>query len=131
MRDGKIGTRGDAFGRSLEPSRKDRQTAVRANCRRKTATGSATRSAQSRTASARIPVGAGQNQTRTPTAQVPKIFPKYQNPKAPFETWAGRGKQPRWLVSALKAGGKIEDFEIAVAVRGRGRAKVAGQSRRH
>jgi DNA-binding protein H-NS len=66
-----------------------------------------------------------------PRRKYPKVFPKYQNPKAPFETWAGRGKQPRWLVSALKAGGKIEDFEIAVAVRGRGRAKVAGQSRRH
>lgn len=66
-----------------------------------------------------------------PRRKYPKVFPKYQNPKAPFETWAGRGKQPRWLVSALKAGGKIEDFEISVAVRGRGRAKVAGQSRRH
>src|SRR5579863_2257965 len=29
----------------------------------------------------------------------PKVFPKYQNSKAPFETWSGRGKQPRWLVS--------------------------------
>jgi DNA-binding protein H-NS len=70
------------------------------------------------------------NQER-PRRKYPKVFPKYQNPKAPFETWAGRGKQPRWLVSALKAGGKIQDFEISVAVRGRTRAKVAGQSRRH
>jgi DNA-binding protein H-NS len=29
--------------------------------------------------------------------------------------WSGRGKQPRWLVSALKAGGKIEDFKISEA----------------
>ena len=66
-----------------------------------------------------------------PRRKYPKVFPKYQNPKAPFETWAGRGKQPRWLVSALKAGGKIADFEIPVAVRGRTKAKVVGHSRRH
>lgn len=42
----------------------------------------------------------------------PRVFPKYQNPSDPKETWSGRGKQPRWLVSALKAGGKIEDFRI-------------------
>lgn len=56
----------------------------------------------------------------------PRVFPKYQNSKAPFETWSGRGKQPRWLVSALKAGSKIEDFEIPLAVRGRVKAKAAG-----
>lgn len=58
----------------------------------------------------------------------PKVFPKYQNSKAPFETWSGRGKQPRWLVSALKAGNRVEDFEIPNAVRTKSRA--AGQSRR-
>jgi len=42
----------------------------------------------------------------------PRVFPKYQNPAEPSETWSGRGKQPRWLVSALKAGGTIEDFKI-------------------
>lgn len=47
----------------------------------------------------------------------PKVVPKYQNSKAPFETWSGRGKQPRWLVSALKAGKRIEDFEIPNALR--------------
>src|ERR1035437_1864950 len=41
----------------------------------------------------------------------PRVFPKYQNPSAPEETWSGRGKQPRWLVSALKAGSNIEDFK--------------------
>jgi DNA-binding protein H-NS len=34
----------------------------------------------------------------------------------------GRGKQPRWLVSALKAGRKIEDFEISDQTRGNARA---------
>ena len=43
----------------------------------------------------------------------PRVHPKYQNPSAPEETWSGRGKQPRWLVSALEAGGKVEDFRIA------------------
>lgn len=60
----------------------------------------------------------------------PKVFPKYQNSKAPFETWAGRGRQPRWLVSALKAGRKIEDFEIPPAVRGTPGVKAPGQNRR-
>jgi DNA-binding protein H-NS len=47
----------------------------------------------------------------------PRVLPKYQNPLVPTETWSGRGKQPRWLVSALKAGGNIEDFRISEAAR--------------
>jgi len=47
-----------------------------------------------------------------PRRRYPKVFPKYQNPAVPSETWSGRGKQPRWVVSALKAGKAIEDFEI-------------------
>jgi DNA-binding protein H-NS len=47
-----------------------------------------------------------------PRRKYPKVFPKYQNPAVPSETWSGRGKRPRWLVSALKAGGAIEDFKI-------------------
>jgi DNA-binding protein H-NS len=42
----------------------------------------------------------------------PRVFPKYRNPQVPSETWSGRGKQPRWLVAALKLGRKIEDFRI-------------------
>lgn len=42
----------------------------------------------------------------------PKVYPKYQNPLEPTETWSGRGKQPRWLVKALEEGGTIEDFRI-------------------
>jgi DNA-binding protein H-NS len=42
----------------------------------------------------------------------PRVFPKYRNPAKPLETWSGRGKKPRWLVAALKSGGKIEDFKI-------------------
>jgi DNA-binding protein H-NS len=42
----------------------------------------------------------------------PQVFPKYRNPAQPAETWAGRGKQPRWLTAQLKLGKKIEDFRI-------------------
>jgi DNA-binding protein H-NS len=43
----------------------------------------------------------------------PRVFPKYRNPKEPSETWSGRGKQPRWLVAALKSGHTMEEFVIA------------------
>jgi DNA-binding protein H-NS len=43
----------------------------------------------------------------------PRVHPKYRNPSAPGETWSGRGKQPRWLVAALKAGAKIDEFVIS------------------
>src|SRR5689334_10095514 len=38
----------------------------------------------------------------------PQVFPKYQNPSDPNETWSGRGKRPRWLVAALRAGGQVD-----------------------
>jgi DNA-binding protein H-NS len=47
----------------------------------------------------------------------PPVLPKYQNPNDRSETWAGRGKQPRWLVSQIKAGKKISDFLINRAER--------------
>jgi DNA-binding protein H-NS len=49
---------------------------------------------------------------RTTRRKYPPVLPKYQNPNDPSETWAGRGKQPRWLASQLKAGKKIDDFLI-------------------
>jgi DNA-binding protein H-NS len=42
----------------------------------------------------------------------PKVLPKYRNPNNRGETWAGRGKQPRWLVAELRSGKKLEDFQI-------------------
>ena len=42
----------------------------------------------------------------------PKVFPKFRNPAEPSETWAGRGKQPRWLTAQLKSGKQIDDFRI-------------------
>lgn len=43
----------------------------------------------------------------------PPVPPKYQNPDQPSETWAGRGRQPRWLVEQLGSGKRIEEFRIA------------------
>jgi DNA-binding protein H-NS len=42
----------------------------------------------------------------------PKVYPKYRNPKNRGETWAGRGKQPRWLATQLRAGKSLDDFLI-------------------
>ena len=53
-----------------------------------------------------------QRGTRRNRRKYPPVLPKFQNPADPTETWAGRGKQPRWLVSQLKAGKKINDFVI-------------------
>jgi DNA-binding protein H-NS len=50
-----------------------------------------------------------------PRRKYPRVLPKYRNPSSPSETWSGRGKQPRWLVAALKAGRKINDFKIETA----------------
>jgi DNA-binding protein H-NS len=59
---------------------------------------------------------------KSPRRHYPRVFPKYRNPAVPSETWSGRGKQPRWLVSALKAGGRIEDFKIPGAEQSKVRA---------
>jgi DNA-binding protein H-NS len=42
----------------------------------------------------------------------PRVSPKYINPAQPAETWAGRGKQPRWLAAQLRSGKKLDDFRI-------------------
>ncbi|WP_425908255.1 H-NS family nucleoid-associated regulatory protein [Nitrobacter sp. TKz-YC02] len=47
-----------------------------------------------------------------PRRRYPPVLPKYRNPSSPLETWSGRGKQPRWLVAAIKSGRKINDFKI-------------------
>jgi DNA-binding protein H-NS len=43
----------------------------------------------------------------------PKVLPKYQNPERPFETWSGRGRQPHWIVTQLRAGRSPDDLLIA------------------
>jgi DNA-binding protein H-NS len=42
----------------------------------------------------------------------PKVLAKYRNPRNPKETWAGRGKQPRWLAAQLRSGKKLDQFLI-------------------
>lgn len=37
---------------------------------------------------------------------------KYRNTDNNEETWTGRGRKPTWLVDALAAGRKLEDFAI-------------------
>jgi DNA-binding protein H-NS len=49
------------------------------------------------------------NRARRP---YPKVVPKFRNPRRPSETWAGRGKQPRWLTAQLGSGKKLDDFRI-------------------
>ena len=52
----------------------------------------------------------------------PQVFPKYRNPAKPSETWAGRGKQPRWLSAQLRSGKKLDDFRIQPSEQARRRA---------
>jgi DNA-binding protein H-NS len=55
---------------------------------------------------------------RTPVSDrrpYPPVTPKYRNPDQPSETWAGRGKQPRWLLAQLGSGKRIDDFRIKKA----------------
>lgn len=42
----------------------------------------------------------------------PKVLAKYRNPINPKETWAGRGKQPRWLAAQLRSGKALDQFLI-------------------
>ena len=50
-----------------------------------------------------------------PRRKYPKVLPKYFNPSAPLEPWSGRGKQPRWVVAALRSGHKLEDIRIVAS----------------
>jgi DNA-binding protein H-NS len=45
----------------------------------------------------------------------PQVLPKYRNPADPTQTWAGRGKQPRWVTAQLRSGRKLDDFRIQPA----------------
>lgn len=41
-----------------------------------------------------------------------KAAPKYRNPANPNETWAGRGRQPRWMAELVAKGSSPTDFLI-------------------
>ena len=42
----------------------------------------------------------------------PVVVPKFRNPEQPSETWAGRGKTPRWLAIQLRSGKNKDEFRI-------------------
>ena len=52
-----------------------------------------------------------------PRRKYPKVEPKYWNPSQPTQKWSGRGKQPKWLVAALRTGRNLEDFLIERTVK--------------
>jgi DNA-binding protein H-NS len=56
--------------------------------------------------------GDGKEQKEPDRRPYPQVFPKYRNPAEPGETWAGRGKQPRWLTAQLRSGKTLDDFRI-------------------
>jgi len=41
-----------------------------------------------------------------------KVAPKYKNPENGSETWTGRGRQPRWVASALESGKTLDELLI-------------------
>ena len=47
-----------------------------------------------------------------PRRPYPPVLPKFRNPDEPSETWAGRGKQPRWVRKQLRSGKRMDDFRI-------------------
>jgi|SRR4051794_10058242 len=65
----------------------------------------------------------GSSADRAPRRKYPKVLPKYFNPLSPSETWSGRGKQPRWVVAALKTGHKLDEFEITRMDKGGGQKR--------
>ena len=56
--------------------------------------------------------GAPKARKTTKGYKLGKVAPKYRNPANPTETWAGRGKPPRWLSAYLDQGRRIEEFQI-------------------
>jgi DNA-binding protein H-NS len=63
----------------------------------------------------KLHLGALEGTARRERRPYPRVFPKYRNPDDPSETWAGRGKQPRWLTAQLRTGRTLDDFRIQKA----------------
>nr|WP_309501381.1 H-NS histone family protein [uncultured Roseovarius sp.] len=47
-----------------------------------------------------------------PAKQRKPVAAKYRNPENPSQTWAGRGRQPKWIKDAIASGKSIESFAI-------------------
>lgn len=58
------------------------------------------------------PAAAPKARKTTKGYKLGKVEPKYRNPANTSETWAGRGKPPRWLAVYLDQGRRIEEFLI-------------------
>jgi DNA-binding protein H-NS len=52
------------------------------------------------------------SKTENHRRRYPKVLPKFQNPAEPAQTWAGRGRQPRWVSAMLETGKSIDDLRI-------------------
>ena len=57
------------------------------------------------------PASAAKKTRKSSTAGT-KVAPKFRNPDKPSETWAARGKYPRWLAAEIAKGRKLEEFAI-------------------
>jgi DNA-binding protein H-NS len=68
--------------------------------------------------------GAQASERRAVRRKYPPVLPKFRNPSDPSETWAGRGKRPRWMVAQLKEGKKMDDFLIDRSKRRRAKRGV-------
>jgi DNA-binding protein H-NS len=56
----------------------------------------------------------GRNERNTEARRpYPKVDPKFRNPERAFETWSGRGKQPRWVTEQLRIGKKFDELLIS------------------
>lgn len=59
----------------------------------------------------KIALGAGRKRKHSSR----KLSPTHRNPNNPAQTWAGRGRKPRWLVEALDAGNTVEECRIGLS----------------
>lgn len=78
-----------------------------------------------------LELGVSEVNVRRESRPYPRVLPKYQNPDKPSETWAGRGKQPRWLTAQLKSGKKLEDFQIRPSSHRKAGRKVGASLSQH
>jgi DNA-binding protein H-NS len=46
---------------------------------------------------------------------------KFSNPRAPFQTWSGRGTQPFWVKYVIEQGGTMDSLRIEASVPPRNR----------
>lgn len=62
--------------------------------------------------SAKLAQSRGTQRRRGAGKRRSKVAIKFRNPANPSEKWTGRGRQPRWMTAAIKAGKKRNSFLI-------------------